>query len=165
MDHIVHRGKWTEAGVPHRNWECVFVDDLGAPSQVCGMCESQEIRYVHHMQHQNYPIILEVGCICAGHMEGNYLRARTREDHLKKANARRNRWPYLKAWTSSRNGNPLIRKYGYRVTIFRRGLLWSGVIVDEKSNQKTFAKRSYATELGAKLAAFNGIMWLQSKHK
>ena len=147
---------------PSSNWECVFVDDLGAPAQLCQMCETQEIRYVHHMQHAGFPTILEVGCICAGHMEGDYLRAKTREDRLKKAASRRKRWPFLKAWTTSQNGNPMIRKYGYRVTIFKGGSLWSGVIVDE-NNKKLFAKKSYQTELAAKLAAFNGIMWLQNK--
>jgi len=40
-------GKWSQAGVPHRGWTCVDIDDLGEPSATCEMCETQEIRYVH----------------------------------------------------------------------------------------------------------------------
>ena len=43
-------GKWSQIGVPHRGWTCVSVDDLGAPDAVCEMCETQAIRYVHHME-------------------------------------------------------------------------------------------------------------------
>lgn len=49
--------------MPHRGL-CADIDDLGEPSQVCEMCEGVDIRYVHFMQHQDYPEILGVGC-CA----------------------------------------------------------------------------------------------------
>ncbi|MBO1518817.1 hypothetical protein J3U76_04035, partial [Oceanisphaera sp. DM8] len=73
------RGKWSRSGVPHRGWHCVDIEDLGSPQVECGMCESQSIRYVHHMEHPAYPEVLEVGCVCAGHMEEDVAAARTRE--------------------------------------------------------------------------------------
>jgi hypothetical protein len=48
-------GKWTQPGVPHRGWYCVYVEDLGEPDRYCDMCETQPIRYVHYMQHHDYP--------------------------------------------------------------------------------------------------------------
>ena len=30
------------------------------------MCQMQEIRYVHHMQHSQYPDVLGCGCVCDG---------------------------------------------------------------------------------------------------
>lgn len=54
------RGKWSVAGVPHRGWTCVDIEDLGEPSIDCEMCESQTIRYVHHMSHDDYSDILQV---------------------------------------------------------------------------------------------------------
>jgi hypothetical protein len=49
-------GKWSQAGVPHRGWSCVGVEDLGAPEATCEMCETQKIRYVH-------PVRLLIHCL------------------------------------------------------------------------------------------------------
>jgi hypothetical protein len=127
------------------------------------MCESQEIRYVHHMHHPDYSDTLEVGCICAGHMEENVKGAKNREDAIKRAGARRKRWLNLKGWHLSRNGNSTISKDGYQVTIFKQRDHWSGAITTERTGAKTFAKRKYRTEDAAKLGAFDGVLWLQSK--
>ncbi len=61
------QGKWAEAGVPHKGWTCVGVHDLEQERQTCEMCEGQVIRYVHAMEHPEYPGTLSVGCVCAGH--------------------------------------------------------------------------------------------------
>jgi hypothetical protein len=58
-------GKWTQAGVPHKGWTCVDIEDLGSPDHVCEMCEVQPVRYVHSMEHPNHET-LRVGCVCAG---------------------------------------------------------------------------------------------------
>ena len=68
-----NRGKWSQTGVPHRGWACVGIEDLEEPAQFCEMCESVEIRYVHLMEHPDYPETLGVGCICAEHMEEDYV--------------------------------------------------------------------------------------------
>ena len=73
-------GKWTQPGVPHKGWVCVDIEDLGSPDHICEMCEIQDVRYVHVMEHANYAETLRVGCICAGHMEENLVGARLRED-------------------------------------------------------------------------------------
>jgi len=115
------------------------------------------------MQHASYPEILEVGCVCAGHMEENLTRAREREDALKKVITRRRRWPDLKSWKVSSSGDLTINKQGYRVTIFQKDDHWSGMIVDERTHFKVFARRKYTSERAAKLGAFDGIIWLQGK--
>ena len=71
-------GKWTQPGVPHKGWVCVDIEDLGSPDHVCEMREVQDVRYVHLMTHPDYAGKLRVGCICAGHMEGDSSRARDR---------------------------------------------------------------------------------------
>lgn len=96
-------GRWLEQDVPHRNWQCIEVEDLGSPSQTCEMCEVETIRYVHRMQHNNYAD-LEVGCICAGHMEGNMDNANVRDRELKSQAQRRDNWLYLQ-WRTSKKGN------------------------------------------------------------
>jgi hypothetical protein len=78
-------GKWATHGVPHKGWICVDVEDLGAPDEICKMCETQEIRFVHYMRHPDYPHDLGCGCICAGKMEEDYEGSRQRETILKNA--------------------------------------------------------------------------------
>src|SRR5262249_44444099 len=83
-NHVKGTGKWRQPGVPHRGWECTGIEDLGACAITCEMCEVQLIRYVHEMRHPDYPDALNVGCICAGHMEEDLVGAREREEDFKK---------------------------------------------------------------------------------
>lgn len=73
---------WKRDDVPHSGWQCIGITDMGAPTCICQMCGYQIIRYVHHMFHPNYGT-LDVGCVCAGKMEGNIERARQREKELR----------------------------------------------------------------------------------
>ena len=64
------RGKWSLLSVPHSGWQLGGFEGLGDFVGTCEMCETQSIRYVHYMGHPNYPDVLGVGSVCAGHMEG-----------------------------------------------------------------------------------------------
>ena len=110
-------GKWSQPGVPHKGWICIDIEDLGEPSATCEMCETQEIRYVHHMQHPQYPEVLGCGCVCAGHMEGDYEGARQRETVMRNASARRRKW-LTRDWRVSRGGNPFLNVAGYNVVVY-----------------------------------------------
>ena len=103
--HTKH-GKWSQPGVPHRGWHCVDVEDFGEPSQLCQMCEGVDIRYVHRMQHPDYPDVLAVGCVCAEHMEEDYAGPRRREEHLRSAARRRASWA-RRGWNLSAKGELL----------------------------------------------------------
>lgn len=93
-----HGNLWKDSIVPKSGWSCVGVEDLESPSHICEMCGHHNIRYAHHMVHPNYrPLIC--GCVCAGRMEGNIERAKSREAELKKKNRRLN--------AHSRNSNNL----------------------------------------------------------
>ena len=72
-------GKWSQGGVPHKGWSCIDIDDVGDDFVTCQMCETQPVRYVHTMEHPDYPDTLDVGCVCAGNMEQDYEAARERE--------------------------------------------------------------------------------------
>jgi hypothetical protein len=112
-----NRGKWSQAGVPHKGWSCVDTEDLGEPELTCQMCESRTIRYVHYMEHPQYPDVLQVGCICAGNMEGSVGTARLRETSMQSRAGKRKRWLSRK-WRVSVKGNPWIKADGYRVTVY-----------------------------------------------
>src|SRR5262249_12624963 len=84
-------GKWGKPGVPHQGWTCVNVEDLAEPAHNCEMCETMVVRYVHTMTHPKHEN-LQVGCVCAGHMEGDPTGARRREAGFKRIADRRKRW-------------------------------------------------------------------------
>lgn len=152
------RGKWSEPGVPKKGWSCVDVDDLGQPSKVCEMCESQDIRYVHVMQHADYPDFLEVGCICAEHMEEDYVRPREREKRLKRAARRRVSWA-KRTWKISRRGDPYINTEGFNLTVYPKDAGWAVTASNRGTGASQSGRKTFATEDAAKAAALNALIW------
>ena len=75
-------GLITQKGFPHSGWECVGIEE-NPEMQLCECCGKQMIRYVHKMRHPEFTDI-EVGCICAGFLEGNLERAKERESYLRR---------------------------------------------------------------------------------
>lgn len=155
------RGKWSVAGVPHKGWACVDIEDLGEPLQECQMCESQTIRYVHYMEHPDYPDVLEVGCVCAGHMEGDLAASREREASMKSRSAKRKRW-ITRAWKISAKGNPHLTADGYRITVYPRGVGWACTVAAIDRSLLEHSRRNFKTIPDAKLAAFDYITKLLS---
>lgn len=148
------KGKWAEKGVPHKGWNCCDIEDLGEPKQICEMCESQTIRYVHHMVHPQFAVELKVGCVCAGNMEENILNAKGRDAMLKSRSAKRKRWLSRK-WKISAKGNDYIEVDGYRITIFFQNNTWAGCIDEINGNYKDFSRRKYESKDKMKLACFD----------
>ncbi|WP_080401344.1 hypothetical protein [Burkholderia ubonensis] len=150
------RGKWSERGVPHKGWVCIDIEDLGEPQIECEMCESQTIRYVHHMEHPDYSRQLSVGCICAGHMEGSLTAARDREAQMRARASKRKRW-VSRRWKVSVRGNLTLTADGYRITVYQRGTGWGCTIVEIRTDAVQHSRRNYATADRAKLAGFDQI--------
>ena len=156
-------GKWDRPDVPHADWSCVGVEDLGEPCAICEMCETKEIRYVHTMEHPDYPNTLACGCICAGHMELNLDRAHAREATMKAAARRRATWLMRAGWRTSRNGNPWIKtRDGYKVVVFPKAEGWGGIVEHGPTARKVYARKTYPTADAARLAAFDAISFLES---
>jgi len=160
---VAHRrGKWSSAGVPHKGWHCIDIEDLGEPQAECEMCESQTIRYVHHMEHPNYGSVLAVGCVCAGHMEGDVAAAQGREASMRSRASKRSRW-ISRRWKISAKGNPTIKSDGFRVTVYERGQGFGATIADVDGPSVHHARKNYSTMNQAKLAAFDHITRLLAK--
>ena len=149
-------GKWGQAGVPHKGWECIDIVDLGEPSQQCEMCETSMVRYVHRMEHPNYSEPLEVGCVCAGHMEGDLVASRAREISMKSRSGKRKRWLSRK-WKTAASGNSYIVADGYRITVYPKGKLWRAKVVNVETNEIRDSEKQYKTSDEVKLAAFDYI--------
>lgn len=156
-------GKWSQVGVPKKGWSCIGVEDLGAPNAICEMCEVQEIRYVHTMTHPDYAEELNVGCVCAEKMEDDYVRPRLREKALRSAAGRKKRWLSRK-WRTSARGNAYLNTGGFNITIYpNRDGGWGGRIEERDTGRSVASKKRYPTEDAAKLATFDGMIFLKTK--
>jgi hypothetical protein len=83
--------KWN---APLENWECIrvvdiFEDDDAVSFSTCDVCGCSQVRYEHHMVHEDYFDVVKVGCICAGIMEGDILKAKERDRLMKNRSKRR----------------------------------------------------------------------------
>ena len=148
-------GLWDNSGVPHKGWRCVTVNDLEPESEMdyasCEMCGKERIRYVHVMEHDSYANELEVGCICAENMSGDYVNPRRLEQRLKNRAARKAKWLKRK-WRTSAKGNSFINAEGHNLVVFPNKFnpdKWSFGI-DGK-----FTRRLFKTQAEAKLAMFD----------
>lgn len=102
---------------PLSGWKCIRIadvreDDRDAQLSVCELCGCAKVRFEHYMMHPQFPQPISVGCVCAGIMEGNILKARERERIAKNRSARRRRFA-AKAWFSVRRG-VYTRQYNHR---------------------------------------------------
>lgn len=108
-------------GAPLEGWTCVDVIDYSGPEgglTSCELCGCTKVRFVHVMHHTRYFDPVEVGCICAGVMEGDELAARERE--RKARNRAKRRTTFLrKPWRALANGNQMIRHKGQAIFINR----------------------------------------------
>ena len=149
-------GRWSEAGVPHRGWECSDVEILDAPEHICEMCDVALVRYVHVMRHADYPEALRVGCQCAAKMEEDYsaARAKAREQRAKSLHRRRSGWLTRRGWQRSQKGNSFINADGFNVTVYPYEGGWRGRVIHRASEYRRNAP-TMPTKDAAKLAAFD----------
>lgn len=115
-------GKWSVAGIPHKDWRCVGEFDAKeefGDLVTCEMCEKQEIRFVHVMEHAQHDQTLNCGCVCASHMSGDSKNAEAREKKMRSRASRRSNFPKRKGWKVSAKGNPYMKADGVNIVIAR----------------------------------------------
>lgn len=106
------------------------------------MCEKEQIRHIHTVSHRDYPGQLQVGCVCAENMTGDYVRPRVAEGAVKRRRAR------LKAfindrWSSGSNGSFSRKWNGHRVLLAPRASGWIAK-VDGEGGRRVFTNRDEA---------------------
>lgn len=150
---------WKRDDVPKTGWSCVGVTDLGAPAGICEMCGHQIIRYVHHMVHPSYPN-LDVGCVCAGRMEGDPEKAKKREQDFKNKQARKENFK-KRQWKTSKNSNSYLKIKDHLVVLYynKKNDNW------KYSIDNVFCQEVYKTRDEAIDAVFEALEKLQSKNK
>lgn len=160
-----HFGKWSQPDVPHKGWECIGIRDIYDEQDelvICEMCEHQEIRYVHTMQHPVYPVTLDVGCDCAGHMEEDKQGAKKREQALRNKVSRLER--FIEGdWGYTNKGNLKKKKDGYLVVLQEVEGGWKGLLIHLAHDKSTFAKYVHPTLKDAMKAAFESVEILKEK--
>lgn len=159
-------GKWSLPGVPHKGWSFVDIEDLGEPDKICEMCESRLIRYVHYMEHLDYPERLGVGCICAENMEQDYVAPRLREKKLRSAARRRANWA-RRIWMISQKGNLYMNVGKFNLTAFstedEKGRYWKLRVANRVTGHSQFGRRRFPSVEAAKLAGFDALAWAKQK--
>jgi hypothetical protein len=141
----------------HKGWTCVDIEDLGSPAHVCEMCEVQDVRYVHTMEHPEHAEALRVGCVCACRMEEDLVGARKREDAFKASRSRRARWLGRK-WRMSSAGNEYLNTDGFNVVVYPIDNGWGARVRSRTREWERKSRRLYATRESAKLAVFGAMI-------
>lgn len=116
----------------------------------CEMCGQERVRFVHVVEHDDYPGKLNVGCVCAEKMSGDYVNPRHQEAKLKSKAIRKGKW-LTRKWRSSKSGNEFINVGEYNLTVFPdqfRPGKWKYKVDNH------FSPQSYQTSDQAKLALF-----------
>lgn len=147
-------GLWDSPGTPHKGWVCVDVIDLEPADEneysTCEMCGKEHIRYVHIMVHDDHAG-LDVGCVCAEKMTGDYINPKKQEQRLRNRAARKTKWLKRK-WRTSAKGNSFINAEGHNLIVFPNKFhasKWSFGI------DGIFSNRKFDSEAEAKLAMFD----------
>ena len=148
--------------MPRKGWTCTGIEDLGELDAVCEMCESQEIRYAHYMEHPNYSDELRVGCVCARRMEQDYEAPQRRERTIKNASKRRRNW-LKRNWRTSKKGNLYLNTDGFNVVVFGGGNAWGFKVTGQETSGTFTAYRQYTRLDKAKLAAFDQMIYMKEQ--
>ena len=112
-------------GVPHKGWNLHDVvdarDELGLKYgnyEDCQFCGQDQIRWIHILQHPDYPDMIEVGCDCAEKLTEDYVNPKRRENELRNRSSRRSRFP-SKQWKISANGNHHMKHEGRHLLAYK----------------------------------------------
>lgn len=163
------RGKWGEAGVPHKGWACVNeydnFEEVGDDEFItCGMCESSQVRFVHVMENERYPQQLLCGCVCAGHMAEDLVSAEKRDGAMRSRAGKRDRFPDRKGWKTSAKGTPYIKVDGYHLMVVaKRGGGFGVGATPPGVNDVNWGTKRYATAEEAQKGCFDAWQILSNR--
>lgn len=147
-------------GCPQANWSWLRCTDLKEDEgrdfedyEDCEFCGHESIRFVHELEHPDWPEVIRVGRICAEHYTTTSgAQIKKAENIVRNRSQRRQRFPNHRSWKLSQNGNSYIDYLGFHVLVVRRGV--SAYALKIGKNWGTF---TYKSDKEAKLKAFDFI--------
>jgi hypothetical protein len=151
---------WSTPGIPHAGWRCVDAIDTDAADHECEMCGQEFIRYVHVMLHPEYPKRLNVGCVCAGHMEGDAKAAKARDGRMRSRAEKRRRFAASPQWKRTKKGGYRRKVAGQTFVVFQQkysGRFGYGAMSVVPGTAASFSPSTYDTDFEARLALFDFI--------
>ena len=153
-----------ELGAPLENWNCREVVDGETADFICELCSCQKVRYIPVMEHPEYNGELNVGCICAGSLEGDLIAARERDDAARRKSSRRANFR-KKKW-EEQGENRWGAKYKRRSVVIERevfrGRDFYKIQIDTDCYQ-WWKNRRIETLEDAKLVVFELIDWEETQ--
>ena len=144
--------KLKDLGAPLEGWTCTMMIDEEYPAFVCELCGCEKVRFVHVMTNPDWYTELQVGCICAGVMEGDILAAKDRDRKVKNRAKRRQYFPRRK-WTHLPDGSYSIGCKGPHVTIRKVGERY--ICYSDNEYTATYHNKPITDLLSAFYAAFD----------
>lgn len=163
------RGKWGQAGIPHKGWLCITeydtFDEIGEGEFLtCGMCESAQVRFVHVMANPRYPEQLPCGCVCAGHMAEDLVGAEIRDKAMRSIAGRRDHFPQRKGWRMSAKGTPHIKVEGFHLMVVtKKDGRYAVGATPPNSSETVWGNRRYDTIDNAKKGCFDALQALRKR--
>jgi hypothetical protein len=107
--------RWDRPGVPRKGWSLFDVVDIGESE--CQMCGYHPLRFVHFLRHPDWRGELEVGCVCAEHLTGDYVNPRRMEREVRKRAKKKDRFIASPRWKVRPNGNHVYQHGGVAITV------------------------------------------------
>lgn len=133
--------RWDRKGYPHKGWICLNVMEDEERDGVCEMCGEPGLRWLHELEHDDQKLNVNVGRVCAGHLQENYDNPKDLERLAKNKSNRKKTFlafPW-KRYTDPKTGASFIsdtKKAEIRITHDSRGWLISDF--HRKSDLKHF---------------------------
>ncbi len=157
---ITGRGLWSDPSVPKSGWIWQHTEDLGTSEHTCEMCLNEAVRYVHHLHHPAIARTLLVGCVCAGHLQGDVQAAHDREAPLRARAKRRQTW--------AKHGWLLVEdRYVKRSNIFTVEAYERPQphfrIIDRVTGEVRESRRTYPSLQAVKLVTYDAVEWLKER--
>ena len=67
--------RWDRKGYPHKGWTCNNVSEAEESDGSCEMCGETGLRWIHELKHLTQGLSVDVGRVCAGHLQEDYDKA------------------------------------------------------------------------------------------
>ena len=108
-----------QSDFPHHGWAYTGYEDRNTPDNLCTYCGKRHVRYVHKLEHDEWPEDIEVGCVCAADL-GLGEEARRGEREARNRASRLQRF-IQNGWKTTKKGNPYKSYCDVRVAICGTG--------------------------------------------